>query len=245
MLFSKIKVLFAHGFQAIPNLKSVDLPSPFRGRPELVSANMDSGKLAAAVKMCPAGALSSTPFALDMGKCLFCGNCARMLPDNICFTQNWHTASLTREGLVVYADVRWEQQSGVGFPIFKKSLSLRSLCAGGDGAAELELGAAGNVNFDMRRLGVEFTASPRHADGMVITGAVTSAMATAAEVTFASMPRPRLLIACGADAISGGLFVNSDAIDRAFFERHTPDLYIPGNPPHPLTFIDGIALIRG
>lgn len=167
-----------------------------------------------------------------------------MLPSNIRFTQNWRTASLTREGLVVCANESPELQMISERKIFKRSIALRQVCAGGDGATELELGAAGNVNFDMRRYGIEFTASPRNADGVVVTGPITEPMAQPLEVTFAAVPRPRVLIACGVDAISGGLFVNSPAVERTFFDRHTPDLYVPGNPPHPLTFIDGIQMLR-
>ncbi|MEG2756335.1 MAG: NADH:ubiquinone oxidoreductase, partial [Mucinivorans sp.] len=124
-------------------------------------------------------------------------------------------------------------------------LHLRELCAGGDGSSEAELDAAGNVNFDMRRWGIDFTASPRHCDALVVTGPITRAMSGPLEATFAAIPQPRLLIVVGSDAISGGLFADSPQIDRSPLTRHTPELYIPGNPPHPLTFIGGLRALVG
>jgi len=104
----------------------------------------------------------------------------------------------------------------------------------------LELNALGNVNFDMGRFGIEFVASPRHADGVVISGTTTRAMANALEATYQAAPGPKLLILFGACAISGGIFQGSKELAHEFFERHRIDLYIPGCPPHPLTFIHGL-----
>jgi len=97
----------------------------------------------------------------------------------------------------------------------------------------------------MGRFGIEFVASPRHADGIVITGPITVNMAEALQITYDAIPEPKIIILAGTDAISGGIFIDSPAIDRSFLERHQPDLYIPGNPVHPLTFINGVlGLIR-
>ncbi len=124
--------------------------------------------------------------------------------------------------------------------MFGRSLKLRSVSAGGCNGCELELNALGNVNFDMGRFGIDFVASPRHADGIVISGVATSAMAHALESVFEAVPKPRLIILCGACAISGGAFQDAGQLDRAFIGRHAVDLYIPGCPPHPLTFIHGL-----
>ncbi len=123
---------------------------------------------------------------------------------------------------------------------FGRSLKLRQISAGGCNGCELELNATSNVNFDMGRFGIEFVASPRHADGVVISGPLTKAMAEAIELCFDAVPAPKIIILTGACAISGGIFKNSQEIDRSFLKAHEIDLFIPGCPPHPLTFIAGI-----
>ncbi|MDP4277736.1 MAG: NADH:ubiquinone oxidoreductase, partial [Bacteroidota bacterium] len=101
------------------------------------------------------------------------------------------------------------------------------------------------VNFDMSRYGIDFVASPRHADGLVITGPLSENMAEPLERCYQAVPSPKLLILVGVDAISGGIFAGSPALDRSFLSRHPIDLYVPGNPVHPLTFINGIlSLLR-
>ena len=249
MIFPKRKVLRSHGTQYIPDLERVELTEEFRGRPELTETG-DRGDLERAARRCPAGALSAAPFALDLGRCMFCGECARMAPRNIRFTNDYRIGSPTREGLVLRpGDTR------VAFPeeavrpevrrFFGRALQLREVCAGGDASVEMELGATGNVNFDFGRFGVGFTASPRHADGVVVSGPVTRNMAEALEICYDAVPDPRILVACGTEACSGGLYAESRAVDRTFFDRHTPDLWLPGVPTHPMTFIDGMMTLLG
>ncbi len=249
MIFPKLKVLRSHGTQYIPDLERVELTEEFRGRPELTETG-DRGDLERAARRCPTGALSAAPFALDLGRCMFCGECARMAPRNIRFTNDYRIGSPTREGLVLRpGDTR------VAFPeeavrpevrrFFGRALQLREVCAGGDASVEMELGATGNVNFDFGRFGVGFTASPRHADGVVVSGPVTRNMAEALEICYDAVPDPRILVACSTEACSGGLYAESRAVDRTFFDRHTPDLWLPGVPTHPMTFIDGIMTLLG
>jgi Ni,Fe-hydrogenase III small subunit len=109
----------------------------------------------------------------------------------------------------------------------------------------MELGATGNVNFDFGRYGVEFVASPRHADGIVITGPITENMSQALELTYKAVPSPKIVILVGSDAISGGIFDGSPALNRSFLSDHKTDLYVPGNPAHPLTFINGVMDLLG
>jgi Ni,Fe-hydrogenase III small subunit len=123
--------------------------------------------------------------------------------------------------------------------IFGRALKLRQVSAGGDNSCEMELNATGNVNFDMGRFGIEFHASPRHCDGIVITGPITQNMEEALNICYEATPSPKIIILAGVDAISGGLFAENAAVKRSFIENHTIDMYVPGNPIHPLTFING------
>jgi Ni,Fe-hydrogenase III small subunit len=129
--------------------------------------------------------------------------------------------------------------------LFRRSLKLRQVSAAGDASNEMELNAAGNVNFDMGRYGIEFVASPRHADGLVITGPISENMAEALQICYDATPSPKLIILCGTDAISGGLFSGSPALNREFLSKYPVDLYVPGNPVHPLTFINGVLELIG
>lgn len=250
MLTSKIKVFTDHGRQVIKNPEKVILPAPYRGLPRITSTDTTPQQRAAMAAMCPTRAIGSGPLSIDMGRCLFCGECAALWPANIEFTCEHRTASTTREGLIITEDNpthRFDASvvRNVIRKRFRRSLRLRQISAGGDNSSEMELGAAGNVNFDMRRFGIEFTASPRHADGVVITGPMTENMVRAAEITLAAVPEPKVIIVVGADAISGGLFADSPAVDRSFFERHAVDLYVPGHPVHPLNFIWGVRHLIG
>jgi Ni,Fe-hydrogenase III small subunit len=101
------------------------------------------------------------------------------------------------------------------------------------------------VNFDMGRYGIEFVASPRHADGIVITGPISENMAEATQICYDATPDPKLIILVGTDAISGGIFEGSPAVNRSFLDKYKIDLFVPGNPAHPLTFINGILSLLG
>lgn len=252
MILPKIKILRSHGQQAIPDLDAVELTAEFRGRPELREPGNaeEAESLASAAAICPTGALTAAPLTLDLGRCLFCGECARRAPQSIRFTNDYRIGSPTREGLVVRpgdtgvkfdpADVRPEIAR-----CFGRALQLREVSAGGDASVEMELGATGNVNFDLGRYGIGFTASPRHADGVVVSGPVTRNMAEALEICYDAVAEPKILVACGTEACSGGLFAASRAIDRTFFDRHSVDLWLPGAPTHPMVFIDGIRTLLG
>jgi Ni,Fe-hydrogenase III small subunit/ferredoxin len=244
MIFPKIKVLKSHGWQYIPDLNAVELTEEFRGRPVLTQTD-DMSDVEAAARMCPTRAITAAPFTLDMGRCLFCGECALRAPHNIRFTNDYKIGSASREGLIVKAGdeqtafhpemIREEIPA-----LFSKALKLRQVSAGGDASVEMELNATGNVNFDFGRYGVEFVASPRHADGVVITGPISSNMAEALDICYNSVPDPKIVIVCGSEACSGGLYADSKAVDRRFLERYKVDLWLPGAPTHPMTFIDGV-----
>jgi Ni,Fe-hydrogenase III small subunit len=167
------------------------------------------------------------------------------------FTKNYKLSSNARERLIIKEGDDQEISLDPDLTraeihrYFGKSLKLRQVSAGGDNSCEWELNATNNVQFDISRFGIDFVASPRHADGIVITGPITANMAESLERCYNAVPDPKIIILVGTDAISGGIFEGSPALDRSFLDRHKIDLYVPGNPTHPLTFINGIlSLIK-
>jgi Ni,Fe-hydrogenase III small subunit len=247
-MLENLKILYHQGKQYIPDVTTVDVPGIVRGRP-VISAETADEKLLQ--ELCPTNAILVSPLSIDLGRCTFCGECAKAFPEKIQFTKDYKIATNVREWLIVKQgdeniielDPKLVRREISGF--FSGSLKLRQVSAGGDNSCEMELNACGNVNFDMGRFGIEFVASPRHADGLVITGPISANMAEALQITYDAIPTPKIIILAGTDAISGGIFEGSPAIDRSFLDHHKPDLYVPGNPVHPLTFINGVlSLIR-
>jgi Ni,Fe-hydrogenase III small subunit/NAD-dependent dihydropyrimidine dehydrogenase PreA subunit len=228
-------------------LEAVTLPERFRGRPTLDASRCEDGCRACG-EACPTQAIALQPLRVDLGACLFCSACQTACPSGaIRYTTDYRIATSSREALVLTEgeyplaralDAKMRR-------LFGRSLKLRQVSAGGCGGCEAELVALGNVVFDLSRFGVEFVASPRHADGIVVTGTVTDNMEHALRETYAAVPSPRLVIAVGACAISGGPFAGADASHDGVPRDVPVDLYVPGCPPHPLTILDGLLRMLG
>jgi len=238
-----LKVRLLQGDPVIHDVRNASLPALFRGLPEIANKPC-ADKCMKCVELCPTNAISINPVSINLGLCVFCPICEESCPEKIIhFTNDYHLGTSSREKLIVTKEtvaispVLAEKKIR---EYFGKSLKLRQVSAGGCNGCELELNALGNVNFDMGRFGIEFVASPRHADGIVITGPITKNMAKALEICMDAVPAPKIIILCGACAISGGVFQNSETIDRSFLTKNNIDLFIPGCPPHPLTFINGL-----
>jgi Ni,Fe-hydrogenase III small subunit len=247
-MLNTLKILYHQGKQFIPDPTKAKVPGIFRGRPEISYEKVNEDALA---DVCPTGAIKPHPVRIDLGICTFCGECSRLFPGKVHFTTDYRLASNIRERLVIsegFSEPVRLDTSVIRKEIheyFGGSLKLRQVSAAGDNSCELELNAAGNVNFDVGRYGIEFVASPRHADGIVITGPISKNMAVPLQMTYDATPSPKIIILVGTDAISGGIFAGSPALDRSFIEKNHIDLYIPGNPTHPLTFINGVADLLG
>ena len=123
---------------------------------------------------------------------------------------------------------------------FGRSLAIREVDSGSDNAAEIELNNLTTPHYDIERFGVSFVASPRHADVMVITGAVTQAMALAVKKTYEAMPQPALVVAVGDDACDGGILKDSYAVLGGADKVLPVDVKIPGNPPSPEEIMAGL-----
>lgn len=247
-MLDNLKILFHQGKQYIPDVTTAKLPGIFRGRPVISTERVNETEL---VELCPTNAITTNPVCIDLGKCTFCGECAIAFPNKIKFTTDYKIATNEPNRLIIIEGQDELITLNPGLvrkeiaKYFSGSLKLRQVCAGGDNSNELELNACGNVNFDMGRFGIEFVASPRHADGLVITGPITENMAEPLQICYDATPDPKIIILVGTDAISGGIFANSPALNRSFLDKYPIDLYVPGNPVHPLTFINGLLeLIR-
>jgi len=247
-MLDTLKILIHQGKQYIPNVATAQVPGIFRGRPFISEEKINEIELA---EICPTNAISLNPVCIDLGKCTFCGECAFAFPGKINFTTDYKMATneykrlSIREGNDKPIELNPERIRKEISEYFSGSLKLRQVSAGGDNSCEMELNACGNVNFDMGRFGIEFVASPRHADGIVITGPITENMAQPLQICYDAIPEPKLIILAGTDAISGGIFEGSPALNRSFLSEYKIDLYVPGNPVHPLTFINGVLeLIR-
>lgn len=241
-MFDTLKLKFFQGNQFIKDIENAPMRDAFRGFP-ILNDKVDCSGLE---NVCPTGALSTNPLCIDMGKCTFCGKCARC-SEAVKFTNGYKLTSSSRDKLIVKPDMTYEEYQKTAVEVkkeivkvFGKSLKLRQVSAGGCNGCEMELNACSNCNFDMGRFGIDFVASPRHADGLVITGPISENMAYALEDCYKSTPDPKIVILCGACAISGGIFQHADKLNREFLDKYPIDLYFPGCPTHPLTFINGV-----
>jgi Ni,Fe-hydrogenase III small subunit/NAD-dependent dihydropyrimidine dehydrogenase PreA subunit len=246
-MFKSIAVRVSQGSQVISDPRQAN-PTGFRGKPRIASADCASG-CDACVAACPTAAITLHPVAIDLGRCVLCGDCEPACPAaKISFSNDVRMAATDRQALTVSQPRPELDPIKVNQALrkrFGRSLKLRSVSAGGCNGCELEVNALTNVNFDIGRYGIDIVASPRHADGLVLTGPITRNMAQALQLCWDAMPEPKLVIAVGACAISGSPFEGSTALDRAFLDRFAPTLYVPGCPPHPLTFVRGVLDLLG
>lgn len=251
-MFKSIKVRTSQGSQYIPDPRQAS-PAGFRGKPVISDTACESG-CQACVDVCPTQAITlasaaAAPVQIDLGRCVLCGDCAPVCPaGKLSFNNDFKLATTDRSGLMLSASRPAPDPVKVSAALrarFGRSLKLRSVSAGGCNGCESEVNALSNVNFDIGRYGIDIVASPRHADGLVLTGPITRNMALALQTCWDAMPAPKLVIAVGACAISGSPFEGSSALERSFLERFKPTLYVPGCPPHPLTFVCGVLDLLG
>lgn len=219
------------------------LPDRFRGLPVIRPEKCPAG-CGDCHDRCPFGAVTGqgSSLRIDLGRCLFCADCPVCPHGVLTFSNDYRLAVRRRADLfcdgtgpALAAALEKKMLS-----LFRRSLKLRQVSAGGCNGCEADVNVLGTLVFDLGRFGIQFVASPRHADGILVTGPVTRNMHSALLATYEAVPEPKLVIAAGACAMSGGPFQKSEEIHGGLADILPVDLYIPGCPPHPFTTLDGL-----
>ena len=204
--------------------------------------------------LCPTGAILNGPAGVqvDRGRCILCGRCVMARPDRFAFDPGVEVAARQRAALVVPGiDETDDSLDALRGDLarrvrsLRRSVHVRHVDAGSDGADEWEIAALTNPVYDVQRLGIFFTASPRHADLLLVTGVGTVGMAGPLRRTYEAMPEPKIVIAAGSDAISGGIVHPTYATDGGIGDLVAVDVWVPGSPPSPFSLLHGILLALG
>jgi Ni,Fe-hydrogenase III small subunit/ferredoxin len=205
--------------------------------------------------LCPTSAITrdgDRRVSLDRGRCILCGACVRARPDRFAWAAGIETARLGRRALVV--PQRDEDDAALAVlradlahrvRAFGRSVHVRHIDTGSDGSDEWEVKALTNPVYDVHRLGIFLTASPRHADLLLITGAGSHGMAAPLARTLEATARPAVVVAAGTDAASGGIIRPSYATAGGIVDLIDVDVRVPGSPASPFALLHGILLALG
>lgn len=226
-------------------------PAGFQGR---IAVRDARGAAPALAELCPTGAIAiggDRALRLDRGRCILCGACVRAAPERFAFVAEYETAARRRSALVAgdgasaLDDAPLRAALAERVAALRRSIHVRHVDAGSDGSEEWEIAALLNPYYDVQRLGLFFTAAPRHADVLLVTGGVTAPMRAPLERAWTVMPDPKAVVAVGTDACSGGL-AEATGLTCGGVDAVLPvDVYVPGSPPSPIAILHGLLLAVG
>ena len=231
-------------------------PDPYddawRGPAQVTASAGQAGDVAA---LCPTGAITVTEGAVrvDQGRCILCGRCVAERPGVFAWSRGaTGAAALTREQLIIPelpetgAAVRAARAAlATRTRALRRSVHVRHVDAGSDGSEEWEIQALLGPVYDLHRLGVFITASPRHADVLLVTGAGAHGMSTPLRTTYDGMPDPKVVIAVGTNAVSGGLLAGGETTTGGVGATVPVDIWLAGSPPSPFGILNALLIAVG
>ena len=239
-----------HRTMRYPDAAPPALPAHFRGAPEIDATRCPDGCRACA-DACPTDAITvaGKNVVLDLGRCIFCPECQIACPEQaITFTDDYRLAARSRGDLEIPAGEERKLAEALDAKLrrlFGRSLKLRVVSAGDCNGCAADVNVLGTIGWDLGRFGIQYVAAPRHADGLVIMGPIPENMRIAVRKTYEAIPDPKIVIAVGACAISGGIYAGHAEQHDGATTIVPVDLFIPGCPPHPLTILDGFLRLLG
>ncbi len=205
--------------------------------------------------LCPTGAIavSAGTARVDRGRCILCGRCVAERPDLFAWSQSASgLAAFTREQLVIpelpetdAAVAAARAALAMRTRALRRSVHVRHVDAGSDGSEECEIQALLGPVYDLHRLGVFITATPRHADVLLVTGAGAHGMTGPLRTTYDAMPDPKVVIATGTDAVSGGLLADSEVTTGGIGTTVPVDIWLAGSPPSPFGILNALLIAVG
>ncbi len=220
----------------------INLYKRYRGLPR-INSECDPAIVRQCAAVCPQDAILADEKKIDLGKCTFCGRCETAAENGfVTFSQDFGMGTASREALICDGSlpVLADHAKKHFRKLFGRSLQLRQVSAAGCNACEADTNVLGTPFFDLGRFGIDFVASPRHADGIHVTGPISKNMHAALIATYEAVPSPKVVISSGSCSISGGPFYGSPEIIGDLNSIIPVDLYIPGCPPHPLTTLHAL-----
>jgi Ni,Fe-hydrogenase III small subunit/ferredoxin len=253
---NKIKGIMSNSSETIRNLDNSFIADNYRGG-IVFNTGAVNDQMELAKSACPTKALTSIKgdgkdLLVDHGKCIMCGYCSEIAPKLIKMKSNPANPTKAKSGLVeqlvpqiqsseLYEQIGIDLKNKI-HKMFGRSLTIRQIDAGSCNGCEIEITTLNNPIYDIERFGIHFVASPRHADVLLVTGPASRNMETALKRAFEATPNPKIVIAVGACACSGGIFGDTYATTGGIDKIIPVDVYIPGCPPRPQSLISGLFL---